>query len=122
SQYEFQTSPTSYTEYFTRYCDNSVPTITQDILNNGVVMVYFTPNTSSNTNQWAPLPYEFTDGSGNFNYEIAYETNVGTVRLHYFFVQLVASATIPTLSTYTIATYKFKVVVVSGTLAASLKK
>src|SRR6202000_185659 len=122
SNYEFQTNPSSYTEYFTRYADNTVSTITQDILDNGEVMVYFTPNTSNNTNQWAPLPYEFTDGSGNFNYEMAFETNVGTVRLHYFFVQLVASATIPTLSTYTIATYKFKVVVVSGTLAASLKK
>lgn len=122
SQYEFQTSPSSYTEYFTRYCDNSVSTITQNILDAGEVMVYFTPNTSNNTNQWAPLPYEFTDGSGNFNYEMAFETNVGTVRLHYFFVQLVAAATIPVLSTYTIATYKFKVVVVSGTLTAALKK
>jgi hypothetical protein len=122
SQYEFQTSPSSYTEYFTRYCDNSVPSITQNVLDDGMVLVYFTPNTSNNTNQWAPLPYEFTDGSGNFNYEIAYETNVGTVRLHYFFVQLVASATIPVLSTYTISTYSFKVIAVTGTLTAALGK
>jgi hypothetical protein len=91
-------------------------------LDNGMVLVYFTPNTSNNTNQWAPLPYEFTDGSGNFNYEMAYETNVGTVRLHYFFVQLVASATIPVLSSYTIATYKFKVIAVTGTLSTALRK
>jgi hypothetical protein len=91
-------------------------------LNEGEVMVFFTPNTSSNTNQWAPLPYEFTDGSGNFNYEIAFETNVGTVRLHYFFVQLVASATIPVLSTYDISTYQFKVVVISGTLTDALRR
>lgn len=122
SQYEFQTSPSSYTEYFTRYCDTAVTSITQNVLDDGMVLVYFTPNTSNNTNQWAPLPYEFTDGSGNFNYEIAYETNVGTIRLHYFFVQLVASATIPVLSTYDIATYKFKVVAVTGTLMAAIRK
>ena len=85
-------------------------------------MVYFTPNTTDNTNQWAPLPYEFTDGSGNFNYEIAYETNVGTIRLHFFFVQLVASATIPVLSSYDIATYQFKFVAISGTSAALMLK
>jgi len=86
-----------------------------------MVLAYFTPNTSNNTNQWAPLPYEFTDGSGNFNFNIAFETNVGTVRLHYFFVQLVASATIPVLSTYDISTYKFKLVAVSGTISNSMK-
>jgi len=114
SQYEFQTSPSSYTEYFTRYFDRSNNSITQDVLTNGLVLVYFTPNTSNNTNQWAPLPYEFTDGSGNFNYNIAYETTVGTVRFHYFFVQLNAAAAIPVLSTYTIATYQFKIVSVTG--------
>ncbi len=114
SQYEFQTSPSSYTEYFTRYHDRANNSITQGVLDSGLVLVYFTPNTSNNTNQWAPLPYEFTDGSGNFNYEMAYETNAGTIRLHYFFVQLVASATIPVLSTYTIASYKFKVVAITG--------
>jgi hypothetical protein len=58
SMYEFQTSPASYTEYFTRYYDWSVPAITPDVLENGTVQVYFTPNTSGNTDQWAPLPYE----------------------------------------------------------------
>jgi len=122
SQYVFQTSPSSYTEYFTRYCDTAVASITQNVLDDGMVMVYFTPNTSNNTNQWAPLPYEFTDGSGNFNYEIAYETNVGTIRFHYFFVQLVATATIPVLSTYDIPTYKFKVISVTGTLLGAIRK
>ena len=121
SQYAFQTSVSSFTEYFTRYYNASFSKITQSILNTGQVMVYFTPNTSNNTNQWAPLPYQFTDGSGNFNYEFAFETNVGTVRLHFFFVQLVASATIPTLSTYILPAYKFKIVAISGTISTGLK-
>jgi hypothetical protein len=114
SQYVFQTNPSSYTEYFTRYYVRSNNSITQDVLTNGMVLVYFTPNTSNNTNQWAPLPYQFTDGSGNFNYNIAYETSVGAVTLHYFFVQTNAAATIPVLSTYTIATYSFKIISVTG--------
>lgn len=121
SDYEFQTNPTSYTEYFTRYYDAAFSSITQGILDSGMVLVYFTPNYNDNANQWDPLPYEFTDGSGNFNYNIVFETKVGTVRLHYFFVQLVASATIPTLSTYPIGSYTFKIVAVSGSLASSMK-
>ena len=121
SQYEVQTNPSSYTYYFTRYHNVTNAAITQGILDSGMVLVYFTPNTTGNTSQWAPLPYEFSDGSGNFNYEIVFETSVGGLRLHYFFVQTVAAATIPTLSTYAIATYKFKIVVVSGVLSSSMK-
>lgn len=120
STYEFSTNPSSFTEYFTRYHNVPDTAITQDILNTGQVLVYFTPNTFGNANQWAPLPYEFTDASGNFNYEIAFETNDSTVRLHFFFVQLVASATIPVLSTYNIATYKFKIVAMTGTISTAM--
>lgn len=114
SQYEFQTNPSSFTEYFTRYYVRSNNSITQDVLDNGMVLVYFTPNTSDNNNQWAPLPYQFTDASGNFNYNIVFETSPGSVKLHYFFVQTNPTATIPSLSSYTIATYKFKIVSVTG--------
>ncbi|HEY4064298.1 MAG TPA: collagen-like protein [Puia sp.] len=122
SFYEFQTGTGGYTEYFTRYYDATFTSITQNILNTGEVMVYFTPNTTGNTNQWAPLAYQFTDASGNFNYNVCFETMPGKVRLHYFFVQTVSSATIPTLSTYTIATYKFKIVAVSGTISTGMKQ
>ena len=122
SQYVFQTSTTSYTEYFTRYVDCAFTALTTGILDSGMVLVYFTPNTSNNTNQWVPLPYQFTDGSDNFNYEISYETNVGTIRLHYFFVQTNPSATIPVLSSYAIATYQFKFVAVSGNVTTAMKK
>ena len=122
SQYEYQTSPSSYTEYFTRYHDAAFSQIIQSILNTGEVMVFFTPNLSNNTNQWSPLPYDFTDGSGNFHYYTAFETNVGTVRLHYFFIQTNGAATIPTLSTYLIPSYKCKIVAVSGTISTGMKQ
>jgi hypothetical protein len=111
SSYSFATSPTSYTEYFTRYCDFSVPAITQSVLDTGSVQVFFNPNPLANTNQWLPLPYSFLDASGNFNYVVGYATSVGQVELDLFFQQIVAGATIPSLSTYTFPTYDFKVVV-----------
>ena len=121
SQYNFETSPGGSTEYFTRYYDAAFPSATQDILNTGMVLVYFTPNPINN-NQWAPLPYQFTGFGGGFDYNIVYETKVGSVRLHYFFVSRSTSATIPTLSTYNMATYKFKLVAVSGKIVSGMKK
>ncbi len=120
SQYAFQTSPTSYTEYFTRYHDAGDTTITSAVLMQGMVLVYFTPSPTTSTVQWLPLPYQFTDGSGNFNYEMTFETMPDTVRLHYFFVAL-NSNPIPTLSTYDIPTYQFKIVAVTGTLANAMR-
>jgi len=119
SQYVLQTSPSSYTEYFTRYYDATDSSVTQDILDQGLVLVFFTPNTSNNTDQWAPLPYEFLDASEVFTYNVVFETMVDTVRLHYFFAQF-APGTVPVLSTYDIPTYKFKIVAISGSVAASM--
>jgi hypothetical protein len=122
SQYYFETAPGTYTEYFTRYHDVTDSAVTSSILNTGEVMVFFVPNPIADTNQWAPLPYQFFDGSGNFTYNIVFETMPSTVRLHYFFNQLNTAAAIPTLSTYHIATYKFKIVVISGTLSTAMQK
>jgi hypothetical protein len=86
------------------------------------VMVYFVPNPLVNTVAWVPLPYQFLDGSGNFYYDVAYQTSVGSIELDYFFNQIVASATIPTLSNYDIPTYQFKFVVITGTSMALMLK
>ena len=120
SQYAFQTSPSSYTEYFTRYHNAADTLITSAVLMQGMVLVYFTPSPTTSTVQWLPLPYQFTDGSGNFNYNMTFETMPDTVRLHYFFVQLTSNP-IPVLSTYDIPTYQFKIVAVTGTLANAMR-
>jgi hypothetical protein len=121
SQYSFETSNGSYTEYFTRYHDVTDSAVTQNILNAGEVMVFFVPNPITDTNQWAPLPYQFVDGSNIFTYNIAFETMPYTVRLHYFFTQL-QSGTIPNLATFNIPTYKFKIIVTSGTISTAMQK
>lgn len=112
--YPFNTSGNSYTEYFTRYYDITVPALTQDILDNGTVQVFFTPFLS-NPNHWTPLPFRFLDGGSGFYYVFAYTTAPGHVRLHFFFeANQTTGVTIPTLSTYSVPTYKFKVVLTPG--------
>jgi hypothetical protein len=113
SQYMFETSPGSYTEYFTRYYTRNNNTITQDVLDNGLVLVYFTPSPFNNPNQWAPLPYQF-DSSFGFTYNYVYVTALGQVTLHYFFIQTSTTATLPTLSTYNDEVRKFKIVTITG--------
>lgn len=113
SQYWFQTSPNSSTAFFTRYYTRANNSITQDVLDNGMVLVFFTSNNQFNTNQWQPLPFQFTV---NYQYNLAFETSPGSVKLHFFFVQLDATKPPPSLQNYTIANYKFKIVAVSGKL------
>ncbi len=120
SDYEFQTSPGSYGDYLTRFYNATDSAVTQGVLDSGQVLIYFTSDPINNANQWSPLPFQYTDGSGNFNYEIAFETTAGSVELHYFFVQLVSTATIPNLSSYVIATYKFKIVAMTGSISTAM--
>jgi hypothetical protein len=120
SYYSLETSPGSYTEYFTRYYDAPFSAVTSDILTEGMVLVYFTPNPITSTVQWVPLPYQFADETGSFTYNIAFETMVDTVRLHFFFQTLNTAHPTPTLSSYDIATYQFKIVAVSGSIAQGL--
>ena len=120
SQYSFETSSGSYTEYFTRYHDITDSAVTQGVLDSGQVLAYFVPNPIANTAQWAPLPYQFLDGSGEFNYNVVFQTYVGKIELGYFFSQVVANPTIPTLSTYNIPTYHFKIVVMTGTISTAM--
>ncbi len=114
SQYIYETSAGSYTEYFTRYYVRMNNTVTQDVLNNGMVLVYFTPSPVNNPNQWAPLPYQF-DSSFGYTFNYVYVTAVGQVTIHYFFIQTDPTATLPTLSTYNDETRQFKIVTVTGT-------
>lgn len=113
SQYVYETSPGSYTEYFTRYYVRHNNTITTGVLDSGLVVVYFTPSPVNNPYQWAPLPYQF-DSSFGYTDNYVYVTAVGQVTLHYFFIQTDPTSTLPTLSTYNDETRKFKIVSITG--------
>jgi hypothetical protein len=113
SQYIFETTAGSYTEYFTRYYVRLNNTVTQSVLDDGMVLVYMQPSPVNNPNQWAPLPYQF-DSSFGYTYNYVYVTAPGQVTLHYFFIQTDNTATLPTLSTYNDEVRKFKIVTVTG--------
>jgi len=115
SQYVYETSAGSYTEYFTRYYVRHNNAVTAGVLDSGLVVVYFTPSPVNNPYQWAPLPYQF-DSSFGYTDNYVYVTAVGQVTLHYFFIQTDPTATLPTLSTYNDETRKFKIVSITGSL------
>jgi hypothetical protein len=113
STYSFRTGEGSTTRYFTRYVDIPDSAITADIISDGMVLMFF--EAMPGGGNWAPLPYQFTNFSSTFNYNIVYEVSEGMIRLHYFFTRISATATLPELSTVVIPTYPFRYVVVEGT-------
>ena len=118
SAYIFETSANSYTEYFTRYDDVAVPALTQSALQNGSLQVFMTPSPSNNPNAWLPLPYQF-DSSFGYTYNFTYVARAGHVVLMFYFIQTSPTATLPTLSTFPMNTYNFKIVVMPHSSGAS---
>jgi hypothetical protein len=120
STYDFS-APNIGGGVYTRYHDCAFSKVTQKILDEGEVMVYFTPNTS-NLNQWAPLPYSFSFND-KYSYNFVFETMPGVVRLHFFYSAIgLAGYPLPDLDTDLIGTYKFKIVAVSGTISTNMKR
>jgi hypothetical protein len=119
SLYSFTTASGSTTSFFTRYADITTPQITDDILTNGMVLVFFRPFAQST--DWVPLPYSFQAFGGQFYYNIVAVPTAGKIRLHYFWTPNGSAGTVPNnLSTYVIPDYTFKYVVVGGSALASM--
>lgn len=97
-----------------RYFDRNNTLITADLLNSGLVLVYFQSAKIYNTVQWQPLPLAFTNGFNGFAYNYAYETFIGKVRLHFYLSKVFGAQ--PDIDTFVMPTQKFKIIVVSGTL------
>ena len=122
SAYVYSTSGGGYTEYFTRYRDQSFSKITQGILDTGMVLAYFTPN-QLDSNQWSPLPYTFLAFGSAYYYNYAFESMPGKVRFHYWYTANGSGTAPTTLSTDVIPSHKFKIVVVaSGAVATAMKR
>ena len=122
SGWYYSTGNSAYTEYFTRYHDQTFSKITQGILDTGMVMVYFTPN-QNDTNQWVPLPYTFLAFGSAYYFNYAFESMPGKLRLHYWYTANGSGTPPTTLSTDVIFTHQYKIVVVaSGAVATAMKK
>ncbi|HEY4286476.1 MAG TPA: hypothetical protein VGN00_05200 [Puia sp.] len=106
--------------YFTRYHDVTFSKLTQGIIDSGMVLVYIAPNLN-NLQQYSPMPYSYLSFGSVFYYNYVFETFVGKVRLHFFYTQNSTTAAPTTLSTDVIPTLKYKIVVVAGTVATTMK-
>lgn len=101
----------------TRFHERAFPSITQDILNTGMVLCYFTPSITFNASNWVPLNYSMLSPNDNYFYNIAYETAAGKVKLHYYYRTNDDGVTAPSISAAVIPVYRFKIVAVSGSIA-----
>jgi hypothetical protein len=119
--YYIGTSQNTSSGYFSRYYDRPNTLLTQSFLNdNGIVMVYYQSTPSFYKDQWVPLPYSFYSGTSKYAVNFAYQTDVGKVRLHFFFSNYDGAP--PVLSTYNIPKLRFKVVALTGTIVSGMKK
>lgn len=127
SRYSFNFAPNSSYIVYTRYSDRKFAAITQSVLDHGMVLVYFTADlVFSNSNNWIPLPFSWEVLNGNYSINVAFQTgvvsDVSTVRLHFFFVPFNSSAVVPSISSFPIATYRFKIIAVTGVLGVAIKR
>lgn len=112
SVYWVTTGTGSSTGYNSKYYDRTNAKITGDILNHGLVLVYYKSAISTNPNQWQPLPFAFIEGFNGYAYNWAYETSPGSLRLYFYFTKVSAAA--PSTQTYTLPESAYKIVVISG--------
>ena len=74
------------------------------------------------TTKISALPYSFLSFGSTFFYNYVYETMPGKVRLHFFYTQNGTGATPTTLSSDVIPTHKYKIVAISGTISAAMRR
>ncbi len=122
SEYEYSYNANNAIGNTTRYHVRAFSKITQDILNTGVVMVYFNANFIV-TDDWQPLNYSIEFGA-YYYLNLFYQPSLGQVQLNFFF-SANGTAAIPdqtTLKNFDIAPYKFKIVAISGTISTGMKR
>ena len=116
----FKNSLSSWIYHTARFVDISEPSITQSVIDNGLVLVYFTPDLEY-PNVYANLPFSILDYTQRaFYYHVEFTTpEPGKLRLLYYFSPNNAGDAVPEVAAYTIPTYKFKYVIVPGTVISS---
>lgn len=111
------------TNYGIQYFVQPFSAITQGVLDSGMVLAYFIPSTYVLPDPWAPLPFQFLDGSYNFYYNFVAIPSVGNIDVGFFFTPNGVTGSMPNIGTYTMTAldvYTFKVVTVTGTLVTDM--
>ncbi|QEC44232.1 hypothetical protein [Pseudobacter ginsenosidimutans] len=111
------------TSYPAKMANVSVASLTQDIFNNGTVLVYMKIPAGSAMlpDSWTPLPH--SNPSGNYGYMIMrnYTYRVGLLQLYYYFqyTDNASIGTAPYIGDVVVPTQEFKYVVIAGNAAAN---
>ncbi|MBO9636153.1 MAG: hypothetical protein J7578_23825 [Chitinophagaceae bacterium] len=103
------------TYFSTKYTDIPAPRITDEIVQHGMVLVYFNP---SDDESYTPLPYRLESIDHDYNFSFGYSK--GNIRVHFYYSPNKRSKGMPSLATATVKDYTFKYVVVPG--PASIKQ
>jgi hypothetical protein len=120
---------TSATDYMLSYSrlNNS---ITQDVMDNGLVLGYFDPLPGATQEIWDALPFQYpisnsflTTSVYNCNINFLYFTIPGQVTVGFFFSQPAANTALPSLATYNAGiNYRFKIVSITGQAGTFMKQ
>lgn len=120
SQWSLESAAGSTTSWFSRYVDIPDALITQDIVDDGAVLVYFKPVEGQTF--WTPLPFAFVAFGSQYYHQFHYRYDVGNIRLHYFWTPN-GGGTVPSgLSTYAIPDHTFRWVVIAGFTATAMRR
>ncbi|QEC40837.1 hypothetical protein [Pseudobacter ginsenosidimutans] len=101
----------------TKYTDIPAPEITEEIVKNGLVQVYFNP---SDDGSFISLPFRLESISHNYNF--SFEYSKGKIRVHFYFTPNQHSGTLPSLASTTVKDYVFKYIVVPGPMSIKMQK
>ncbi len=93
--------------------------ITQDVMDNGLVLAYLEPTPDFTPEYWYPLPYTFpvynSSSAYQYNTDFVYITYAGGITIDFYFAQEANGVTPPIISLSPPAVnYRFKVISVTG--------
>jgi hypothetical protein len=94
--------------------------VTQDVMDNGMVLVYLEPLPNFSPEIWYPLPYQYPDyslGTYQYNTDFSYTAFAGGVNVGFYFSQPAQGVTAPDLAVYAsgiTVNYRFKIITVTG--------
>lgn len=95
--------------------------ITKDILDKGAVQAYYKPVFNASYIGWQALPVSFNETSVNADYSFNISPTFfeGKASFYFYFMRINATV-MPNIQTYTVPTYKFKLVIIPGKTMAEL--
>ncbi len=120
--YVYRHGPGANTSRAARVVELSVPAITQEIFDLGMVHVFMkVPESLAGAPvAWAPLPYQYLAFGSGYFYNVAFTYDVGKLKLYYFHTTNVQGTAPPSPATVTLPDKTFKYVITSARAIESM--